>query len=137
MKEGIITVLVTHLDTVLKEQLTAVNAFAFTDKAQMVSAHKRIFQQLPMKRLIGFEVVLKHDICTGQCKELRSTTAILIFKIAGTSPLTTEVDNKQSGSLGNCNQIAGGFTEKRIECTLEELSKLRAELARIQEHLTV
>ena len=35
-----------------------------------------------MRKLISFDVTLKHDICTEACKSLKKTTAVLTFKIS-------------------------------------------------------
>ena len=35
-----------------------------------------------MRKLISFDVTLKHDICTEACKSLKKTTAALTFKIS-------------------------------------------------------
>ena len=48
---------------------------------------KRLFQQINLRRLISFDILLKHDVSTEQCKQLKYTSAILTFKIADVSHL--------------------------------------------------
>jgi hypothetical protein len=59
-----------------------------------------------MRKLISFDVTLKHDICTETCKSLKKTTAVLTFKISE-------------------NQSSAGYTIKSVECSLDELRKFK------------
>ena len=79
---------------------------------------KRLFQQINLRRLISFDILLKHDVSTEQCKQLKHTTAVLTFKIADVSHL---------------EGTSSGYTLKRVECSLDELKKFREEMVRIQE----
>ena len=73
---------------------------------------------MDLQRLISFDIAMKADLATEHCKTLKSTTAVLTFKIADTASL----DNIQSG-----------YKLKTIECSLDELKKFREELAKIQD----
>jgi hypothetical protein len=75
--------------------------------------------------LISFDIVIKHDVCTEHCKALKKTTAIMIFKIAETSPLT----------VSSAGTRPEGYVTKRIECSLDELKSFREDIQRIQDQL--
>ena len=117
LKEGIIQALVTTIETMLKEQLSAL------DTQEGMTTHekcKHLFQQINLRQLISFDIALKHDICTEHCKQLKKTTAIMIFKIASPSPLTS-----------SSREIPHGFTTKTIECSLDEVKMFREEILKI------
>jgi len=59
-------------------------------------------------------VVLRHEICTPDCKNVNQTRATLIFKIA---------------------KANGAIQEKTIDVSLDELRQFKSELARIEETL--
>ena len=61
-----------------------------------------------VSRLISFDVALKQDLATNQCKALKMTTALLTFKIADTKVL----DSQHSG-----------YTTRTIECSMDELKR--------------
>ena len=68
----------------------------------------KLFQMLNIKRLISFDVTLKQDLATEQCKSLKMTTVLLTFKIADNAVL----DSTQSG-----------YTMHTIECGMDELKR--------------
>ena len=69
---------------------------------------------MSLQRLSDFQVVLRHEIATPDCKNVNQTRAVLVFKIA-----------KPNGSI----------SEKRIDVSLDELRQFKTELQRIQETL--
>merc|ERR1712166_1669311 len=85
---------------------------------------RRLFQQINLQKLISFDIALKHDICTEHCKELKKTSAIMVFKIAETSALTS-----------NSSSCPNGFITKTVECSLDEVKQFKEEMQRIQEAL--
>lgn len=62
--------------------------------------------------------MIKHDICTEHCSKLKKTNAVLIFKIAEPSPLAS---------------TTGGYSIKRVECSLNDVKKFKEELVRMHE----
>jgi hypothetical protein len=59
--------------------------------------------------------LLQHDLSTNECKNLRRTFAVLVFKIS-------EAD--------------GSVKTKSLEVTLDELKSFREEIVRIEETLS-
>ena len=83
-----------------------------------MSESRRLFQALNLSKLIFFDIAIKHDVCTEHCKALKKTTAIMIFKIAETSPLT----------VSSAGIRPEGYVVKRIECSLDELKSFREDI---------
>ena len=119
LKEGIINSLVTCLHTMLYEQLTHVGP-----PQEGIPPNKRIFQQINLRQLISFDIAIKHDVCTEHCKQLKKTSAVMMFKIAEPSPLSSSSDS-----------VPNGYTTKTVECSLDEVKLFREEMQRIQEAL--
>jgi hypothetical protein len=94
---------------------------------------KSLFQQINLRQLISFDIVLKQDVCTEHCKQLKKTSAIMIFKIAETSPLTTSLG---SGAGGLVTKTPQGYVTKTVECSLDEVKRFREEMQRISEALS-
>ena len=99
------------MKTLLTEQLTAI-----ADSDNLDS--NKLFQMLNIKRLISFDVALKQDLATEQCKALKMTTALLTFKVADNAVL----DSTHSG-----------YHTRTIECSMDELKRFQEELSRIQD----
>jgi len=95
---------------------------------------KSLFQQINLRQLISFDIVLKQDVCTEHCKQLKKTSAIMIFKIAETSPLTASAQGPGAGGL--VTKTPQGYVTKTIECSLEEVKSFREEMQRISEALS-
>ena len=117
LKEGIIQVLCGCIDTVIKQQLASLSS---SEEESTGDRCRKLIQQLNLRQLISFDIVLKHDVCTEHCKQLKKTTAIMIFKIASPSPLTS-----------SARSVPHGFTTKRIECSLDEVKRFREEMLRV------
>ena len=114
----------------ITEQLTIVGALEESVEDPLV-ATKRLFQVMPMKQLISFDIVIKQDIQSDKCSDLSTTRAILIFKIAESSPLIPPESNLSQTGLAAVNYIGQGFCEKRVECSLGEVKMFREEIQRI------
>ena len=76
---------------------------------------KTFFGQIRLKKLVDFECLVQHDFSTNECKNLKRTYAVLVFKVA-------EAD----GSL-RC---------KTLEVSLNELRQFKDEIIRIEETLS-
>ena len=125
LKEAIIRALVGCIGSMVKDQLVALGADAEV---------KSLFQQISLRQLISFDVVLKQDICTEHCKQLKKTSAIMIFKIAETSPLTAS--SQGAAGVPAVTKTPQGYVTKTVECSLEEVKKFREEMLRISEALS-
>ena len=77
------------------------------NKRALVSAMK-------LKQLLGFDCVLKNDVLSSDCKNMKRTYATLTFDIAG--------DN-------------GQVVHRVLEVTLDELKQFKAEMQRVEETL--
>ena len=59
LKDAIIQAFVGCIDTMVKDQLVGIGADAEA---------KALFQQINLRQLISFDIVLKQDVCTEHCK---------------------------------------------------------------------
>lgn len=70
---------------------------------------------LKLQQLVDFEILLRHDFSSQECKNVNETRAQLLFKI---------------------RMSDGTFESRRLEVSLEELKTIRKELVRIEETLS-
>lgn len=114
--------MVQSVDTVIREQLQALGALESHELLQ--SESRKLFQSINLSQLISFDILIQHHVCTEHCKQLKKTTAVMVFKIAEVSPLAVS----SSGARPE------GFVTKRIECSLDELKNFREDIQRIQDN---
>ena len=87
---------------------------ALDAEADLALSQTGIKEPLRLQKLVDFQLVLKHDFSTADCKNLNHTYALLLFKIALPD---------------------GSVSEKRMEVSLPELAQIKQELVRIGETL--
>jgi len=88
---------------------------ALETEATVASGFATAVEIMRLQQLVDFQVLIKHDFSSGECKNINLTRADLLFKVAETD---------------------GSVTEKRVEVSLEELNLFRQELRRVEETLS-
>lgn len=76
---------------------------------------KSFFESIRLKKLVGFDCLLEHDFSTNECKNLKRTYAVLVFKIS---------------------ESDGSLKVKTLEVSLNELKQFKDEIIRIEETLS-
>ena len=94
-------------------QITALTEALHTEA--LSAANPELVEVLRLQKLVDFQVILKHEISSADCKNLNRTRATLLFRI-GISD--------------------GSVEERRLEVSLQELKMMKKELQRIEETLS-
>ncbi len=105
---------ITTRSAIQKAEIVEALASAIDTEAKEANSFANLTSIMRLQQLSDFQVILRHEISTPDCKNINQTRAILIFKIA-----------KPNGSV----------QEKRIDVSLDELRMLKTELTRIEETL--
>ena len=90
-------------------------AAAIETEALEANRLESVASVMKLQQLVDFQVVLRHDFSTPDCKNINSTRAVLLFKIA---------------------QPDGSIQDKRLDVSLEELRQFKRQLVRIEETLS-
>ena len=75
----------------------------------------QVAKMLKLQQLVDFQLMLRHDFSSLECKNLNETRAQLVFKIRSND---------------------GGLETRNIEVSLDELRQLKKELVRVEETLS-
>ena len=67
-----------------------------------------------LQELVDFQLLIRHDFSSLECKHIGETKAQLAFKV---------------------RESDGGISLRRLEVSIEELQRLRRELERVEETL--
>ena len=98
-----------------KDVIVEAFAAAIETEAVEASRHESVVSVMKLQKLVDFQVVLRHEFSTPDCKNINSTRAVLMFKIA---------------------QPDGSIQDKRLDVSLEELRQFKKEMVRIEETLS-
>jgi len=98
-----------------KEAIVEALAAAVDTEAAEASKFDSIASVMKLQQLVDFQVVLRHEFSTPDCKNINSTRAVLLFKIAGPD---------------------GSIQDKRLDVSLDELKQFKKEMVRIEETLS-
>ena len=109
-----LTTEITSRSAIQKAEVVAALTDAIDTEAREAHGFNNVTSLMRLQQLSDFQVVLRHEISTPDCKNINQTRAIVIFKIA-----------KPNGSI----------QEKRIDVSLDELRQFKTELQRIEETL--
>ena len=105
---------ITSRSSIQKEDVVEALSAAIDTEASEAFSFDTVTSLMRLQKLADFQVVLRHEISTPDCKNINQTRAVLIFKIA-----------RPNGSV----------LEKRIDVSLDELRQFKTELTRIEETL--
>ena len=105
---------ITSRSAIQKNEVVEALASAIDTEAREAHSFSTVTSLMRLQQLSDFQVVLRHEISTADCKNISQTRATLIFKIA-----------KPNGSV----------QEKRLDVSLDELRQFKSELTRIEETL--
>ena len=95
-----------------KQSQLVIDALIDTAAGLLVSEAIKV---LKLQELVDFQLMLRHDFSSMECKNLNETRAQLLFKIRGSD---------------------GVIETRRLEISLEELKQVKKELVRIEETLS-
>ena len=105
---------ITTRSCIQKAQIVNALADAIDTEAREANSFDTVTSLMRLQKLSDFQVVLRHEISTPDCKNVNQTRAVLVFKIG---------------------QPNGSIQEKRIDVSLDELRQFKTELQRIEETL--
>ena len=105
---------ITTRSAIQKAAVVEALAAAIDTEAQEAHSFDTVTSLMRLQKLSDFQIILRHEISSADCKNINQTRAILVFKIG-----------KPNGSI----------QEKRIDVSLDELRQFKTELLRIEETL--
>ena len=101
--------------SIQKDAVVEALANAVDAEASEASRQESIASVMKLQQLIDFQVVLKHEFSTQECKKVDHTRAVLLFKI---------------------QQPDGSVHDKRLDVSLDELRQFKKEMVRVEETLS-